>query len=91
MIKIYAIYDMKAQFYKPPFYQRSKGEALRTFTQLANDKQTLVGMHPEDFALYELGEFDDIKGTLHPETPISLGKAVDYVHKGQVLPMEGNA
>lgn len=52
------------------------------FTDLANDKNTTVGRHPEDFKLVRLGEFDDIEGTLFGSDKTSLGFATDYI-KGE--------
>jgi len=83
---LYTIHDSKAEFYRPPFVARSKGEAIRMFAQGANDKETQLAQHPEDFTLYQIGTFDDITGQIHHEPHISLGKAIDYVRKD--IPMQ---
>lgn len=80
-MKLFTVLDTKANFYRPPFTARSRGEALRSFEEAANDDKTLPGLHPEDFVLYEIGHFDDTKGELTPLSPTSLGKAIDYVRK----------
>lgn len=85
MNKVYTIYDSKAGYYNRPFVCRTKGEALRLFQQAANDIQTQVGQYPEDFILFEVGTWDDLKGEVQHETHISLGKAIDYVNRNQTV------
>jgi len=81
--KIYSVYDMKIKAYMQPMFRRSKGEALRELIDAVNlgDKtKSNIALHPEDFCLYELGEWDDEEGviTMHPQ-PESIGKAVEFV------------
>lgn len=54
-----SIRDAKAGYYYPPRPVRSLGEALRDFTSLVNDKNTVLGQHPHDFALFEVGRWDE--------------------------------
>jgi hypothetical protein len=77
--KIYSIYDCKVEAYLQPFFLKSKGEAIRGFTELSNDDKTNIAKYPEDFTLFELGSYDDAnaKFTLH-STPISIGKAIEF-------------
>lgn len=85
MNKLYSIYDSKAKLYFRPFTARTRGEALRLFQQAANDKQTQIGEYPEDFILFEIGEFNDSNGNLTAEPHTSLGKALDYVRPTQSI------
>lgn len=79
-LKIYSVYDSKAQAYLPMFTVRSHGEAVRQFTDLANNKQTAVNKYPEDFSLMELGSFDDNTGTIDAlDAPKNLGLAREYI------------
>ena len=57
--KLYTIYDSKAAMYAFPFKSRTNGEAIRAFTNIANDKQHLIGQHPEDYILFHCGTYDD--------------------------------
>lgn len=79
-MRVFSIYDSKGEFYSNPFYMKSKGEAMRAFADLANDKSNTVGNHPEDFTLFELGTFSERQGqfVLLP-TPVSLGVAIEHV------------
>ena len=78
-MKMYSVYDSKAQAYGLPFHQRTNGEALRSFADLSNDNQSTVSKHPEDYTLFFLGEFDETTGIVKSEaTPSPLGKAIEY-------------
>lgn len=78
--EIFSIYDMKVQAYSPPFNFRSKGEALRTFADMANDPASKIAKHPEDYVLYLVGSFDDQRGIVTPKLPHeTLGKAVEFI------------
>ena len=77
---VIAIFDTKAKFYKSPTMMRTRGEALRAFSDLANDKQTEIGKHPEDFVLFMLATFDEVKGVYHNlPCPESLGVASEFI------------
>jgi hypothetical protein len=88
MFKLYTVYDSKAAWYRQPFYARTRGEAIRAFEEAANDKQTQVGLHPEDFVLYEVGAFDDLTGQIDGSDHTSLGKAVDYIKRESPNPTQ---
>lgn len=75
-----AIYDVKAEFYQPPQFVRSKGEAIRMFKDALNGGDPMMTAHPEDFKLWYLGEFDALGGKLLlPHDGKSLiGRGEDY-------------
>lgn len=79
MVRMFAIYDEKALVYKTPFTFPQRGQALRVFTDLANDSRTEIGKYPGDFVLYEVGTFDDETGALEAIMPINLGKALEFI------------
>lgn len=80
-LKIFTVNDSKAKAWGMPMILKSSGEAVRSFTDVANDTATMIGKHPEDFALFEIGEYCEQTGviTSYPEK-ISLGSALDYKH-----------
>lgn len=68
--KIYSLKDLKTDTFKQPFFQHSKGEALRTVTDLAKDPQSIVQRYPDDFHLYEIGTYNDENADIRVhETP----------------------
>ena len=79
-LKVFAIYDAKAESYLPPFHMTATGLALRAFQDMACDKSHQIGQHPEDYTLFELGEFDQFKGQYKiPPNKKPLGNALEYV------------
>lgn len=83
--RIFSIFDSKLDAFAPPFFMSTLGQATRAFTDEAFNPQSLLSKHPEDYTLFELGEFDDQNAafTLHP-TPKSIGLALEFVSTGQV-------
>lgn len=56
---MYTIYDSKAETYSKPFHMLNDSLALRSCTDLANDPNSELNRHPEDFTLFLIGEWDD--------------------------------
>lgn len=56
--KVCAVYDVKTACYDRPLLFVSLGEAIRSFADVANDKNTVIGQHPADFRLDYLSDFD---------------------------------
>lgn len=81
---IFCVFDSKAEFYNLPFFAVSVGEVLRMFTDEVNNPNSLLCKHPEDYTLFQLGSYYDQNASfdLLP-TPKPLGKALEFVCKGQ--------
>lgn len=76
--KVYSIFDTEVKAYMQPFFLRSKGEAIRALTSLLEDKNSNVAKYPEQFVLFEIGDYDDEKGLIISHTPESLGVAIEF-------------
>lgn len=80
---IFAVKDLAVQAFGIPFFVRSKGEAIRSFTDEANGKgsaNSAIHAHPEDYELYELGVYDDEDAALVPhQKPIHVVRAKDLL------------
>jgi len=79
---MYSVYDSKVNFFHPPMFMRNRGEALRSWEIAANDEKGQISRHPEDFTLFEIGEFDDAEGSLTAQKHQSLGLASQYKRQG---------
>lgn len=80
-LKIYSIRDSKADLYNPPFYQKTHGEAERSFAQLTKDSKSTISQFPEDYDLYYLGTYDDLTGKIEVlDSPQHIIKAVNIQH-----------
>lgn len=61
-LKIFSIYDSKAEYYLQPFFMQTKRDAIDAFKALVNDDKSRISKHPADFTLFEVGEYDDLTG-----------------------------
>lgn len=83
ILKMFSIYDAKAEAFSQPFFVPTKGLAIRSFTDAANDPKTNIHLYPEDYTLFELGEFDDAKALFVPlSTPNPIGLAIEFKKQG---------
>jgi len=76
-----SVKDRAAEAYARPMFVPSAGVAIRSFSDEINrsDPENQLYNHPDDFDLYEFGEFDDSTGLfdLHEQPKLlSLGKQV---------------
>lgn len=87
MKMIFSVYDSAAKFYSDPFFALTKGQALRDFVTACNDPKTYLNQHPGDYTLFYLGSFDEQTSvcTFEP-TPISLGKAIEFMNDVKAKP-----
>lgn len=70
--KVFSVYDTQAKVYVNPFYQSTIGEAVRAFGDAVKDPQNgTLNKHPEDFILYEIGEWNDNSGVIEALIPPS--------------------
>jgi len=76
-----SVKDSAADAYGRPMFVPSTGVAIRSFSDEINrqDAENQLYNHPDDFDLFEFGEFDDNNGkfTIYDEPKLlSLGKQV---------------
>ena len=64
IIKYFSIYDKKAVQFGPVFSSHTPGSAERSFRDAMTNPDAPYGKYPDDFALYEIFEFDDEKGII---------------------------
>lgn len=74
----FSVYDIKAEYFTPPMFQRTVGEALRGFADEANNPNSQLHRHAGDFSLYQVGRFNQATGEFTPQPPHSLGTALEY-------------
>lgn len=65
-VGIFSVYDKKTAAFMQPFFQHTRGQAMRTLTDTVKGRESLIGSHPEDFQLFQVGEFDDQEGKIVP-------------------------
>lgn len=80
--KCFAVYDVKAEAFLPPFFMANKGQAIRAFGDACSDSGHAFFKHASDYTLFEIGEFDDSLGQLiNHDANIPLGVASEYTSK----------
>lgn len=84
-LRLYSIYDSKAEQFSPPQVYHNDMLALRAFEGIVNDDKMLIKKYPEDFSLYYVGNLGDSDGRYYvedcdePRIPIMVGRAIEYV------------
>ena len=66
--------------------------AIRSFSDAVQDQDSAFNKHPEDYSLWEIGEFDDQTGEIIYYTPHhALGTGLDYLPEktAQIIPIKG--
>lgn len=81
-LRLYSLYDSGAKAYLRPFWSDFKVNAQRSFRQLVNqtdNRDNMVANHPDQFTLFELGEFDVRTGVFTAHAiPQTLGNGLEY-------------
>lgn len=87
--KMFSFFDTKAGFFHTPFFFHHPGQAIRAAMDLASDLSTSIGRHPADYALFQLGEFDDATGVATHHQPVNLGLVQGFLPAPQAaLPLQ---
>lgn len=74
----FSVHDSKAEAFVKPFFDVTRGSAIRNFTDAVNEEGSQFNRHGEDYTLYHVGEFDQEMGHFVPMEPVSLGNAMVF-------------
>lgn len=77
--KVYAVYDKKMEGFNRPMFLQNNGVAIRSFQDACEQQDSPIRNHPDDFALYLIGEYNDTLGELKPSKHVNISEARDYV------------
>lgn len=83
LLKVFSVFDVKAEAYLRPFFVKTRGQAIRGFSDAVNDPQHEFHAHPDDYTLFQIGEFDEDEGKLIPAVPETCGNALQYLESDQ--------
>lgn len=83
-LKLFTVRDSRVETFSPPMSMRHVGEAERWCADLVNDGKSIMSKNPEDFALFELGEWDDVSAEfkLLPQ-PHKIALCSSFRHEAQ--------
>lgn len=80
MKKVFSVYDKKAMFFSSPIVVDYPAQAERAFMQECQNPNSQLHNCAEDFALFQIGEFDEQKGTMISlPTPVHHVEAMAYI------------
>lgn len=79
MLKVYAVRDKAVGAFMAPFFVRSPGEAMRSFVDAVNDKNSPFFKHPHDFELFYIAQFDPSDASLTDCQVVRLATALEVV------------
>lgn len=87
MLKVFAVFDVKAAAYGNLICVSTRGLALRAFADACADQRGPLAQYPEDYAMYELGEYEPNAGSLvghkNPIHVASASQVVDQLKAGR--------
>lgn len=89
---IFSVFDSKAEAFLRPFFAETRGLAIRSFSDAANDVKHEMCAHAEDYQLFQIGVYDCVKGIVSPlEALVPLGSALTFkrVLEGPRMAQEG--
>lgn len=67
MKSLYVVYDNQAhEVGRVAALHRADAAAIREFTDLLNNRDTMVGQHPEDYELLKIATIDETTGEITP-------------------------
>lgn len=64
ILPAFSVRDAAVGAFLPPFFCRSKGEAIRSFAEAVANPEHQFSKHAGDYALFYVGSFDDHSGVL---------------------------
>lgn len=76
---MFTIFDEKAEVFLPPFFVPTLGIATRAFSDCINSEDHQFAKHPQDYTLFELGEFHDHDASLDVINKKSHGNGVEFI------------
>lgn len=88
ILNMYSLLDVKVGSYGTPFFMAHDQQAIRAVRELAEQRDNQVARYPADFALYNMGTFDDATGLVtHGDYPKHLGMVVSFLPSKLPMPL----
>lgn len=82
---VFMVRDRATETFGTPMFLVSRGQAIRSFSDEVNrkDEQNQLYQHPDDFDLYECGEFESESGEFQTAIPtvVCRGKDVSLTYQ----------
>ncbi len=85
-LKMFVIYDSKAAAYMQPWFLTTEALAVRAFSDLANNQESNICHHADDYTLFKIGTFNDTTAEVDWQSPVTLGNALQYKQQQEAQP-----
>lgn len=69
VLEVYTVHDSKVGAFLAPWYARTRGEAIRSFTEACKDPNTMFGKYPADYRLWFVATYDEATGFFEVRKP----------------------
>lgn len=77
---VFAVRDSAMDAFMQPFFVPSTGVAVRSFSDEVNRADSPMNTHPDDYSLYQIGEYEESTGRLNSlPDPIMLSRGKDVI------------
>lgn len=79
ILYMFSVKDSATEQFSNPMFMMANGQAIRGFSDEVNkqDAANPLFLHPDDYSLYSLGEFDTSTGSFSPKSPELLVRGKD--------------
>lgn len=82
ILKMFAVRDKKVGIFLKPLFDIHTGQALRSWEEACRQSESPFAKFPDDFSFFQLGEFDDLSGSMRVlESPLELSSAIEVVRR----------
>lgn len=90
-MKVFSVYDCKAEAFIQPFFCVNRAVALRNFMTAASSEGHDFHTYAADYTLFEIGEWDETSGRLEQyDVSENLGTALQYIGNGTLREVKSN-
>jgi len=72
-LKIFALRDVRVEAFLKPMFLQNKKVLHRAIGQALQDENSMLYVAPEDYQVYELGEYDEATGQIEACAPTFIG------------------
>lgn len=80
-LEVFSVMDAAVGAFMQPFFCRSRGEAIRSFSEACNDPKTGFHKNAADYTLFSVGSWDDGSATFDCAPPVRIVSALEVVVK----------
>lgn len=81
---VFVVKDRAIESFGRPFFVQSLAAAERSFGDEVNNPESVIALHPEDYDLYCIGEYDEWTGRIETSPAVLVCRAQDL--KREVRP-----